>query len=143
MRRIAVGIELDGWPVQSTTRLEGVGAHVVVVTTAITSPRAPITLTSTYVGARGVDTHLTRLVQAPAGVSVERHEAPSISVVDDDRSGCVADHLAALRALLIELGFQPSIGPGTPRRLPDPLPQSVFFIEARRPERRSRRSLRA
>ncbi|MDA0183640.1 hypothetical protein OJ997_25250 [Solirubrobacter phytolaccae] len=130
-KRVGVVISLDGWAVQSATRIASVGAHVVVVTTAIASPRAPITLTSTYVGARDIDTQVTRLLQQPAGVSFEQREVRLVSVIGDDRNDCLADHLDALLSTLIDLGFEPSTRIEGPRPLPEPMPQSIFISEKR------------
>lgn len=134
-RRIGVAITVDGVPVETVTRVAAVGAHVVVVTTAIASPRAPITLTSTYVGARELDTEVLHLVQTTQGPRIERrlYRTDEVPVCGDDRRECAHVHLEMLRAALAEVGARATVElrPLAPRPLPPSLPQSIFISQKR------------
>lgn len=132
-QRIGVVITVDGWPVESATRVASVGAHVVVVSTAIASPRAPITLTSTYIGARELETEILHLVQTPGGARIERRVrlTGEVPVCADDRQECVGEHLEMLRNALAEVAAQATVRLQrlSRRPLPPSLPQSIFIGE--------------
>jgi hypothetical protein len=111
--RIGVAITLHGHPVQSVTRIASVNAHVLVITTAIPSPQAPVTLTSSYVGARENDTHATHLLQSPdhphGQLETHVHLPEQMPVAADERRGCLYDHLQLLLRALTKLDCQPTI----------------------------------
>ena len=110
---IPVTITLGGWPVESVTRIAPVSAHVLVIITAITSPDAPVTLTSSYVGARENDTHATHFLQTPEHPhgQLESHVflPEQVPVAADQRRGCLYDHLQLLLAALNNLDAKPGI----------------------------------
>jgi hypothetical protein len=110
---IDVPITLNGTRVQSVTRIASVGAHVLVITTVIPSPQAPVTLTSSYVGARETDTHVTHLLQRPdhphGQLETHEHLPERMPVAADQRRGCLYDHLQLLLAALNERGCEPGI----------------------------------
>jgi hypothetical protein len=111
--QIDVAITLDGAAVQSATRIASVGAHVLVITTVIPSPRAPVTLTSSYVGMRENDTHATHLLQRPdlphGQLETHVHLPEHLPVAADERHGCLYDHLQLLLGALNDLGCHAAI----------------------------------
>lgn len=106
---------------------------MVVVTTAIASPRAPITLTSTYVGARELETEILHLVQTPGGARIERRVCATseVPIFADDRPACVGEHLEMLRNALAEVAAEATVELQllSPRSLPPSLTQPIFFSE--------------
>ena len=111
--QIGVAIALHGHPVQSVTRIASVGAHVLVFTTVIPSPQAPVTLTSSYVGARENDTHATHLLQRPGHphgqLQTHVHLPSQMPGAADERRACLYDHLQLLLGALNDLDCQPTI----------------------------------
>ncbi|RKQ90519.1 hypothetical protein C8N24_0324 [Solirubrobacter pauli] len=114
--QIAVAITLNGHPVPSVTRVASVNAHVLVITTTIPSPQAPVTLTSTYVGARENDTHATHLLEGPehphGQLETHVHLPEQMPVAADERRGCLYDHLQLLLRALNRLDCDPTIDVG-------------------------------
>ncbi|MFL5896307.1 MAG: hypothetical protein ACJ76Z_14495 [Thermoleophilaceae bacterium] len=101
-------LSLAGRPIRSATRFAGVGAYVVVVSTALES--APgVELESTYVGHDHVaETHVTYLLLAPSVREIEhvtatREQLPVLYA----RRRCLYDHLQRLQDFADELGIGP------------------------------------
>ncbi len=114
MRQVLpVSIRLGGRAVSSSTLFVGVGAHVVVFSTTISSVEAPISLHSTYLGQRGSDTAATHLLLArelpESQLQTCTHPAGRMPVADDERHPCLYDHLQHLLAALRDLGHDPMI----------------------------------
>src|SRR5262245_53792704 len=112
--RLSASVWLAGEPVQSATRVVSAAADVVVLSTTVACPAAPITLHSTYVGHRDGDTTaVTHLVLEPGTVggelSQQRRSAQELPVGDEERRACLYDHLQELLATLNRAGHDASI----------------------------------
>lgn len=110
--RIPISVRLAGSEVLAVTRVASASAHVLVLSTTITSPRAPYGLYSTYVGQRGGPTAATQLLLAPAAepeLTQRQHEAHELPVAEDERHLCLYDHLQYLLAALVRGGHEPQI----------------------------------
>lgn len=110
--RIPITVRLAGLDAPAATRMVSASAHVLVLTTTITSPRAPYSLHSTYVGQRGEPTAATHLLLAPLiepELTQRRHDAHQLPVAEDERRLCLYDHLQHLLAALVRGGHEPQI----------------------------------
>ncbi len=112
MAIVPLEIHIDGRKAASVTRFTPVGAHVVVLTTALVDPQAPISVTSTYVAERRTGTHATHLTLRPGfepELQTHMHAGGDLPVDDDERHGCLYDHLQAVLAALQSLNHVTSI----------------------------------
>ena len=110
--RVPVTIRVRGLPVRSATEYSSVGAHVMVLTTTTDSPRASISVTSTYVAHQDTDTHATHLVmRRGAGPQMETrlHRRGTPAVGAEDRRACLYEHLQQVLAALSAETRQASI----------------------------------
>lgn len=101
--RVPVTIRVNGMPVSSATEFSPVGAHVFVLTTTTASPRAAISVTSTYVAHRDTDTHATHLVMrrgADAQVETRLHRREALAADAEDRRAFLYEHLQQVLAAL-------------------------------------------
>lgn len=115
LERLSVSILLSSAPASSETLMPDAGAQVVVLSTTITSPEAPYSLHSTYVGQRGADTATTHLLLAPGqqpAFEQRRVSAHELPVAADERQLCLYDHLQHLLAALIDDGYRARINVG-------------------------------
>ena len=110
--RVPVTIRAGGLPVRSTTEFSAVGAYVIVLTTTTDSPRAAISVTSTYVAHQDTDTHATHLVmRRGAGPQMETrlHRRSALTVGAEDRRTYLYEHLQQVLAALSAGGRAASI----------------------------------
>jgi hypothetical protein len=107
-----VTIRVNGLPVRSVTEFSTVGVHVVVLTTATASPRATISVTSTYVAHSETDTHATHLVMrrgVDAQIDTRLHRRGALAADSRGRRDCLYEHLQQVLAALSAGSRQASI----------------------------------
>jgi hypothetical protein len=110
--RVPVTIRVNGLPVRSVTEFSTVGAFVVVLTTTTASPRAAISVTSTYVAHPETDTHATHLVMrrgADPQIDTRLHRRGAPSADAQGRRDCLYEHLQQVLAALSAGSRQASI----------------------------------
>lgn len=110
--RVPLTIRVNGLPVRSVTEFSAVGAHVIVLATTTDSPRASISVTSTYVSHPDTDTHATHLVTrrgADAQMETRLHRRGTLEVDADERRGFLYEHLQQVLAALSAGSRQASI----------------------------------
>jgi ABC-type transporter Mla subunit MlaD len=109
---VPIGVRIDGRKVGSVTRFTPAGAYVVVLATALVDPQAPVSITSTYVGQRKTATHATHLTLRPGSdpqIDTRMHALGTLPVDEDERHGCLYDHLQQLLTALQSLGYDTRI----------------------------------
>lgn len=109
---IPITIRLGGEPVPSSTLLTSAGANALVLSTTIPSPRAPVTLHSSFTGHRDSQTVVTHLLLARGiepQLTTDTHPRGHLPVHADDRHACLYHHLQRLLADLRKLGHEPTI----------------------------------
>ncbi len=112
MAIVPLQIHIDGRKAGSVTRFTPVGAYVVVLSTAVVDPQAPISVTSTYVAEQRTRTHATHLSMRPGHdpeLQTRMHPLGELPVDEDERRGCLYDHLQAVLAALQSLEHVASI----------------------------------
>ncbi len=101
--RVPVTIRVNGRPAPSTTLFAAVGAYVIVLETTTASPRAVLTVSSTYVAHQSTDTHATHIVMcagAEARIDTRMHAPGELPVDARERRACLYDHLQQVLAAL-------------------------------------------
>ena len=110
--RVPVTIRVNGLPVRSATEFSAVGAYVIVLSTTTASPRAAISVTSTYVAHHDTDTHATHLVMrrgADPQMETRLHRRGTLAGDAEDRRACLYEHLQQVLAALSAGSRQASI----------------------------------
>ena len=103
---VPIRVQIDTRVVESATRSTAVGAYVVVLTTALVDPRVPVSVTSTYVAHQLSATHATHLTLRPGRdpeLHTRMHPIGELSLEDDERPGCLYEHLQHVLAALQSL----------------------------------------
>jgi hypothetical protein len=101
--RVPLTIRVNGLPVRSVTEYSAIGAYVIVLTTTTDSPRAAISVTSTYVAHEDTDTHATHLVmRRGAGPQMETrlHRRGGLAIGAEERRACLYEHLQQVLSAL-------------------------------------------
>ncbi len=111
-RIIDLDVRLGGEPVTSETTAVCAGPDVVSVITVLPDHGVLFGLTSTFIGHRGVDTHVAHLVLGPLGedpaIETEDHPHERLDPAYDPR-GCAYEHIHVLMEHLVRLGHEPAI----------------------------------
>lgn len=95
----AIDIAIDDIAQVSETTIGAVGAHAVILTTAL--PELGITLTSSYLAAMIGDTAASHLASMPGGPPViAQHVLPGHQPGRTHAQACVLDHVAEVRDVL-------------------------------------------
>jgi hypothetical protein len=95
----AIDIAIDDVAQVSETTIGAVGAHAVILTTAL--PELGITLTSSYLAAMIGDTAASHLASVPGGPPViAQHVLPGRQPGRTHAQACVLDHVAEVRDVL-------------------------------------------
>lgn len=112
--RLIVDLEvtLGGKRVSSETTAICAGPDVLTIVTVLPDHGVLFELTSTFVGHKGVDTHVAHLVLGPPGedpaIETEDHPHERLDPYHDPR-GCAYQHIHALMEHLSRLGHEPAI----------------------------------
>ena len=111
-RIIDLDVRLGGEPVTSETTAVCAGPDVVSVITVLPDHGVLFQLASTFIGHRGVDTHVAHLVLGPLGedpaIETEDHPHERLDPAYDPR-GCAYEHIHVLMEHLVRLGHEPTI----------------------------------
>jgi hypothetical protein len=102
------------------------GPDVLTIVTALPDHGVVFQLTSTFIGHKGVDTHVTHLTLGPPGEDTEIHteEHPHERLDPSyDPKGCTYEHILILMEHLRRLGHEPAID------LPDDAFQELERVE--------------
>jgi hypothetical protein len=109
---IDLEVRLGGNRVSSETTAMCSGPDVVSIVTVLPDHGVLFQLTSTFVGHKGVDTHVTHLVLDPLGedptIETEDHPHERLDPTYDPR-GCAYEHIQILMEHLRRLGHDPAI----------------------------------
>ena len=111
-RIIDLGIRLGGKRVSGETTAICAGPDVLTVSTVLPDHGVLFELTSTFIGHRGVDTHVAHLVLGPLGEDPEIHtEDRPHELLDPayDPRSCAYEHIHVLMEHLKRLGHKPTI----------------------------------
>ncbi len=109
---VPIQVQIDGRKAASVTRLTPAGTYVVVLTTALVDPQAPVSVTSIYVGQHRTATHATHLTLRPGRdpeLQTRMQAIGELAVDDDEHHGCLYDHLQHLLTALKSLGHDARI----------------------------------
>lgn len=110
--QIDLDLTIDGASVDSETTYTWAGAHILAVHTAIPRADLALELHSTFVGHRGVPTHVVHLRLGPPG-----HE-PTLTAADVEESqleptyaprACAYEHAQRLIEVLSEFGYAATV----------------------------------
>ncbi len=111
-RIIDLEIRLGGNPTSSETTAMWSGPDVLTIATALPDHGVVFQLTSTFVGYRGVQTHITHLTLGPLGedptIETEDHPHEQLDPRHRPRH-CVYEHIHVLMEHLRRLGHDPAI----------------------------------
>ncbi|HMJ35197.1 MAG TPA: hypothetical protein VK501_14900 [Baekduia sp.] len=114
--RMPMALTVNGEPIPTSTTVHWSGAHVLTIATVIARHDLPLALTSAYVGAPGVRTHVTHLQQGPAGqsptietIAFGDAHGTTASKVFYRAAECAYDHAERLVEWLFALGHEVSI----------------------------------
>jgi hypothetical protein len=109
---IELEIRLSGEPVSSETTATWSGPDVLAIATVLPDRGLAFDLTSTFVGHKGIDTHVTHLTLGPPGedpeIHTEDHPHERLNPTYDPR-GCAYEHIHVLMEYLNRLGYEPAI----------------------------------
>jgi hypothetical protein len=95
----AIDIAIDDVAQVSETTIGAVGAHAVILTTAL--PELGVTLTSSYLAAMIGDIAASHLASVPGGPPViDQHVLPGDQPGRTHAQACVLDHVAEVRDVL-------------------------------------------
>jgi hypothetical protein len=125
-RIIDLDVRLGGARVSSETTAICAGPDVLTIVTVLPDHGVLFELTSTFVGHKGVDTHVAHLVLGPPGedpaIETEDHPHERLEPRYDPR-GCAYEHIHVLMEHLRTLGHDPAID------LPDDAFQDLERVE--------------
>jgi hypothetical protein len=111
-RIIDLDVRLGGQRVSSETTAIYAGPDVVSIDTVLPDHGVLFELTSTFIGHKGIDTHVTHLVLGPFGedptIETEDHPHERLDPTYDPR-GCAYEHIQILMEHLRRLGHEPAI----------------------------------
>jgi hypothetical protein len=95
-----VTVHINRVPVSASTTIGTIGAHVLVLTTAI--PGRGTTLTSSYLARSDAAMAVSRLIAHAGGERLQQHTLGPTDHHATLAGACLLDHAAALRELLTE-----------------------------------------
>jgi hypothetical protein len=111
-RIIDLEVRLAGERVSSETTAICAGPYVLMISTTLPDHDVLFELTSTFIGHKGVDTHVAHLVLGPPGeddeIHTEDHPHERLDPTYDPR-GCAYEHIHILMEHLRRLGHNPTI----------------------------------
>lgn len=111
-RVIDLEVRLGGARVSSETTAICAGPDVLTIVTVLPDHGVLFELTTTFVGHKGVDTHIAHLVLGPPGedpaIETEDHPHQRLNPTYDPR-GCAYEHIHVLMEHLRRLGHDPAI----------------------------------
>ena len=111
-RIIGLDVRLSGKRVTSETTAICAGPYVLMISTALPDHGVVFHLTSTFVGHKGIDTHVTHLVLGPPGedpaIETQEHPHQRLNPTYDPR-GCTYEHIQILLEHLKRLGYDVAI----------------------------------
>jgi hypothetical protein len=111
-RIIDLDVRLGGEQVTSATTAVRAGPDVLNIITVLPDHGVLFQLVSTFIGHKGVDTHIAHLVLGPLGEDPAIHtEDRPHELLDPayDPRGCVYEHIHVLMEHLRRLGHEPTI----------------------------------
>jgi hypothetical protein len=95
-----ITVHINRVPISASTTIGTIGAHVLVLTTAI--PGQPTTLTSSYLARSDAAMAVSRLIADAGGEHLQQHTLGPTDHHATLAGACLLDHAAALRELLGE-----------------------------------------
>lgn len=95
-----VTVDINRVPISASTTIGTIGAHVLVLTTAI--PGRGTTLTSSYLARSDAGMAVSRLIADAGGERLRQHTLCATDHHATLAGACLLDHAAALRELLAE-----------------------------------------
>lgn len=111
-RVIDLDVRLNGKRASGATTAIRAGPDVLSIITVLPDHGVLFQLASTFIGHRGVDTHIAHLVLGPLGedpaIHTEERAHEFLDPAYDPRS-CVYEHIHVLMEHLVRLGHEPTI----------------------------------
>ena len=111
-RIIDLDVRLGGKQVSGETTAICAGPDVLSIVTVLPDHGVLFQLISTFIGHKGVDTHVTHLVLGPPGEDPEIHTEDRLHELLDpayDPRSCAYEHIHVLMEHLRRLGHKPTI----------------------------------